>query len=165
VAALERTRRAAWLLVAGVLAALPAPLLFGASLRRSLALVVNDFDVPDDTSWGAVLGRYPGAIWRLAREDFESLTRVTPLTGIVVVVALAALLARRRLPDPYFRLARAAAAGGVLMLLIQPNRTGLRLELVFVPVLAVGLALAVEPLVARARERWAPRTGTPRGAP
>ena len=30
------------------------------------------------------------------------------------------------------------------MILLQPNPTGLRLELVFVPVLAVGLALALD---------------------
>jgi hypothetical protein len=157
----ERSRRAAWLLAGGVLAALPAPLLFGASLRRSLALIVNDFEVPDDTSWGAILGAYPDALWRLVREDAHSLTRVTPLTGVVIVVALAALLVRRRGADPYFRLLRAAAAGCLLMLLLQPNRTALRLELVFVPVLAVGLALAVEPLADRARQRWrSPRPAT-----
>lgn len=153
-AVMERSKRTAWLLVGGVLAALPAPLLFGASLRRSLALIVNEFDVPQDTGWGAVLDGYPAALWRLVRGDVESLTRVTPLTGAVVVVALVALVWRRRSPDPYFRLMRAAAAGCLLMLLLQPNRTGLRLELVFVPVLAVGLALALEPLVAALRSRW-----------
>jgi hypothetical protein len=50
------------------------------------------------------------------------------------------------------------------MLLLQPNRTGLRLELVFVPLLAVGLALAFEPAVAWLRGRWsraAPESADP----
>ena len=40
------------------------------------------------------------------------------------------------------------------MILLQPNPTGLRLELVFVPVLAVGLALALDAAAERlARQR------------
>ena len=149
VAFTERTRRATWLLVTGVAAALPAPLLFGAPLQRSLALVVSGFDVPDDTGWGFIVRHYPGALWRLLSSDGHSLTRATPVTGLVVVVALAALFVWRRRPDPYFAFVRAAAAGCALLLFLQPNPTGLRLELVFVPVLAVGLALAIEQLSER----------------
>ena len=45
------------------------------------------------------------------------------------------------------------------MILLQPNPTGLRLELVFVPVLAVGLALALDAAAERlARHRALRRT-------
>jgi Dolichyl-phosphate-mannose-protein mannosyltransferase len=140
----QRSRRGVELLVTGVAAALPAPLLFGAPLQRSLALVVGRFQVPDDTSWGFIVGEYPGALWRVATEDFELVTRSTPVTGVLFVVALVALFALRRDPDPFFTLARGAALGCLAMILLQPNPTGLRLELVFVPVLAVGLAVVLE---------------------
>ncbi len=167
VALTRRSRTAVELLLTGVVAALPAPLLFGAPLQRSLAFVVSGYDVSADTSWSFVLDRYPGALWRVAREDFESLTRVTPVTGLVVVVALAALFVWRRRPDPYFGLMRAAALACVGMIALQPNPTGLRLELVFVPVLAVGVALALEAVVTRfAGARWlGDRGAEPTGAP
>ena len=58
------------------------------SLQRSLALVVSGFQVPEDTSWSFIAREYPGALWRVAGDDFDSLTRSTPLTGVLVVVAL-----------------------------------------------------------------------------
>ena len=88
VAVTQRSRRAVALLVTGVVAAMPAPLIFGAPLQRSLALVVSGFQVPEDTSWGYIVREYPGALWRVAGDDFDSLTRSTPLTGVLVVVAL-----------------------------------------------------------------------------
>ena len=100
VAVTQRSRRAVALLLTGVVAALPAPLLFGAPLQRSLALVVSGFQVPDDTSWSYIAGEYPAALWRVAGEDFDSLTRSTPLTGVLVVIALVALFALRRSPTP-----------------------------------------------------------------
>ncbi len=142
------------------MAALPAPLLFGAPLQRSLALVVSGFQVPDDTSWSFIVREYPGALWRVAGDDFESLTRSTPVTGVLVVVALVSLFALRRQPDPYFSVVRAAAFSCAAMILLQPNPTGLRLELVFVPVLAVGLALALAAALEWISRRRAPaRTG------
>jgi hypothetical protein len=149
----ERSARAGWLVGAGVLAALPAPALFGASLQRSLAQIVNGFQVPDDTSWGTILRGYPHALWRVATGDFHILTRVTPLSGLLVLVALTAIVVVRRRPDPYFELVRAATVGCVLMLALQPNRTWLRLELVFVPVLAVGVALAADTALAWVHRR------------
>ena len=130
VALVQRSRRALALLATGVVAAMPAPLLLGAPLQKSLALVVNGFVLPDDTSWSFIARKYPKALWRVAADDFDSLTRSTPLTGVVVVLALVALFALRRGRDPYFSLVRAAAVGCAAMIVLQPNPTGLRLELV-----------------------------------
>lgn len=144
VALRRRTARALTLLASGVAASLPPALAFGASLQRSLASVVNGFRVPSDSSWGFIARHYPGAVRGVLDQDFEFLTRRSPATGIVVVAALTSLVLLRRDDDDYFRLVRAAAVGCALMILVQPNPTGLRLELVFVPVLAVGLALALD---------------------
>jgi hypothetical protein len=144
VAARRPTRRALALVVTGVAVSLPPALAFGAPLRRSLASVVSGFQVPEDTSWGFIARHYPAAVRGVLDQDFEYLTRRTPVTGLVVVVALAALVLLRRGDDDYFRLVRAAAVGCALVILVQPNPTALRLELVFVPVLAVGLALALD---------------------
>ena len=144
VALRRRTGRAMALVATGVAASVPPALAFGAPLQRSLASVVSGFQVPQDTSWGFIARHYPDALRGVLDQDFELLTRHTPVTGLVVVVALVALVLLRRGEDDYFRLVRAAAVGCALMILVQPNPTGLRLELVFVPVLAVGLALALE---------------------
>jgi len=159
VAVRRRTRRALTLLTTGVAASLPPALAFGAPLQRSLASVVNGFQVPSDTSWGFIARHYPAALRGVLDEDFDYLTRRTPATGLVVLVALAALVLLRRADDDYFRLARAAAVGCALTLFVQPNPTGLRLELVFVPVLAIGLALALDRSL-----RLAGRLGASRGA-
>jgi hypothetical protein len=144
VAARRRTRRALALLASGVAASVPPALAFGAPLQRSLASIVSGFQVPEHTSWGFVARHYPRAVRGVLDQDFEFLTRRTPVTGLVVLVALVALAVLPRRGDDYFRLVRSAVVGCVLMILVQPNPTGLRLELVFVPVLAVGLAVAFD---------------------
>jgi hypothetical protein len=48
----HRSRRAAWLACSGLLAALPAPLLFGAPFRTALAYTLDGFQAEPDTSWG-----------------------------------------------------------------------------------------------------------------
>ena len=62
VAVTQRSKRAVALLVTGVVAAVPAPLIFGAPLQRSLALVVSGFQVPG----GHELGLHRGGVPRCA---------------------------------------------------------------------------------------------------
>jgi hypothetical protein len=146
-----RTRSTrSYVLVAGaaVATALP-PLFFGAPLRVSLAYMFDNFYIPSDTSWGFVLGQYPKGFRRVEIQDVDYLTH-HPLTGLAVVGGLLALYALRR-RDPLVMLGRAAGIACLGLVALQPNPTGLRLELVFIPVLAVGLALllaTVLPLVA-----------------
>ncbi len=55
----ERSRRSIALLATGVLASLPAPLLFAAPFRDNLAYAFNAYRVPTDTSWNSILSEYP----------------------------------------------------------------------------------------------------------
>ena len=64
-------------------------------------------------------------------------------------VAVVVLMIQRR-RDPYLAVAQASVLGVVLYLLLIPNFTELRLELAFLPAVAVGLALSIESLLARA---------------
>jgi hypothetical protein len=63
--------------------------------------------------------------------------------GLVLVAGLALLLLRAR-DDPCFRLHRAGAIACVAYLALYPVASGFRLELVFVPFVAVGLARALD---------------------
>jgi len=153
--ALRTRSRRSYALVAGAAAttALP-PLLFGAPLRVSLAYMFDNFYVPNDTSWRFVLGQYPKGFRRVEIQDVDYLTH-HPFTGLAVVGGLLALYGLRR-RDPLVTLARAAGIACLGLVALQPNPTGLRLELVFIPVLAVGLALllaTVLPLVAPTTNR------------
>ena len=60
-----RSRDALWLFATGVAAALPALLLFRAPVRSLLALLVNDSEVPSDTSWSFIASHYPRAALEL----------------------------------------------------------------------------------------------------
>ncbi len=59
----------------------------------------------------------------------------------VAAPALVAVAVRPSRGDPYFSLMKAAIPGGLLLLLLANNPQAYRLELVFVPIAAVGLAV------------------------
>lgn len=63
--------------------------------------------------------------------------------GLVLVAGLALLLLGSR-SDPFFRLHRAGAIACVVYLALYPVASGFRLELVFVPFMAVGIARALD---------------------
>jgi hypothetical protein len=63
--------------------------------------------------------------------------------GLVLVAGLGLLLLGAR-DDPFFRLHRAGAIACVAYLALYPVASGFRLELVFVPFVAVGLARALD---------------------
>ena len=73
------------------------------------------------------------------------------------IVAVAVNPARR---DPYFWLAKAAIPGCILLLLLANNAQAYRLELVFVPVAAIGLAILAMRMMRAARERVTARAAT-----
>jgi hypothetical protein len=86
-----RTRRAFAVAAAGIAAALPAPLLFGAPLRTTLAFTFDGNQVPPHTSWSFVLDRYGTFVRWMFQTDFpfaSSLRTVAVLLGIVVLVAV-----------------------------------------------------------------------------
>jgi hypothetical protein len=151
------TRTNLALLGTGVVAALPAFLLGGTPVRDQLAYVITGYEVPKDDSWGFVASHYLDQLWHTVSTDLTYPTDfpapVVALLYVGLVVALAGLVALALRPsrgDPYFSLAKAAIPGCVVLLLLANNPQAYRLELVLVPIVAVGLAVLVERLRARA---------------
>lgn len=159
----ERSREMVIVTISGALASLPAPLIFKAPVRDNLAYVFNDYRIPTDTSWGSILSDYPSQLSDLITEDIKYPgvspipTVLTLAMGAVVLTGLVLLVISWRQSDPFLTLIRAAAVGGVITILMSVNYTGLRLELVFVPAIATGLALLGERLLPRIRGPAAPQ--------
>jgi hypothetical protein len=152
----QRSRISLELLLTGVVAAVPALLLFTVPVRDLLALLVNQTQVPSDTSWGFILRHYPHAVVELARANVGFLRRGEWYTALYFVGGLAGLglLARRqREAGAWPSLLIAGAVAGLGYVLAAPVFSAFRLELVFVPMAAFGLALAAERATVLAGER------------
>jgi hypothetical protein len=154
----ERSRRMALVMTTGALASLPAPLLFSASLRQNLAYVLGEFQIPGNTSWGWILPKYPKAIFAVLKEDLTyPLHERAPYSTISAVLApamiLGLILLFKRSRDPLVTLMQGSAVGALATVLVAVNYTGLRLELVFVPAVACGLALLGEDIAQRVGRR------------
>lgn len=143
VALAERSRTTVALFVSGLLAAAPAPLLFGAPLLDQLAYAANGFYVPESTSLGSVAGDYPPALGRVFEGNLDYVLH-NPVTAAVFLGGMGLLLFLSPRGDPFFRLTRWSLLGCALLLALALNPTSFRLELVFVPLVAVGLALGCE---------------------
>jgi hypothetical protein len=153
--AVRPARRSAFLVLSGIAASLPAPLLFGAPLREAMAYTLNDFRPPTDASWGFVASHYLESARSLVEHNLTWMGD-HPIDAALMVggVLCLPILLRAALPPRAFLLGGAAAA--VVYDLLVPNYTGFRLELVFVPFAAIGLASAatfVEARLVRASAR------------
>lgn len=161
----ERSRRMLVATAAAALASLPAPLLFAAPLRENFAYVFNDFRVPIDTDWGSILGQYPDQAVEVLRSDLRypienGLPPLSILLGLLVITGLVALYGFSARRDPFLGLARGSGAGALIIVAISINYTAMRLELVFVPAIAVGLALLGERTLSFAASRSRPSAVT-----
>ena len=153
----EATRTNLALLVSGAVASLPAFLIGGAAVRDNLAYVIGGYRVPEDDSWSYVASGYLDQLWRTVRTDltypfdFPLPVAIVLCAGLALAAAaVVALVLRPSRGDSYFSLMKASIPGCVLLLLLANNPQAYRLELVFVPLAAVGLAiLAVNLLSAR----------------
>jgi hypothetical protein len=159
----QRDRRSLLLVGSGVAAVLPAILIFGnTSIRENLAYVFSGFNPPYEETWKFVLHYYPPNLERLFSSDLRYGTHLGwegPLWYLGLIVAalgIVLLVKRLRDPDPFFRLAAYALPGAALYVLLFGAYSGMRQEIVFVPPLAVALALACERGVAFIRARSAP---------
>ena len=144
------------LLATGLLAALPAFILGGTPVRDNLAYVISGYEIPDESSWSFVASGYLDQLWRTVSTDltypvdFAAPVAVVLYAGLALAAAaLVALVARPSRGDPYFSLMKAAIPGCVVLLLLANNPQAYRLELVLVPVAAVGLAVLAMRLLAR----------------
>ncbi len=153
-----RTRVPVTLFATGVAAALPALLIFTTPTRELLALLVNQSQVPSDPSWMFVARHYPHAVFELVRANVGFLRRGEWYTAFYLVggvIALFGLVRARRPDDLWPSFLRAGAFVALCYVLAAPVFSAFRLELVFVPMAAWGLALATELCAARvARHDW-----------
>jgi hypothetical protein len=156
-----RSRMPTTLFATGVAASLPALLLFTTPVRDLLALLVNDSELPTDTSWGFIASHYPGALVELVRANVGFLRRGEWYTAIYLVGGVLALLVlvwrRREIRSPATTLMAAAVAVGLAYVFAAPSFSAFRLELVFLPAAAWGLALVVDLLADRIVERSSSR--------
>ena len=155
----SRSRAPVTLFATGVAAALPALLLFTTPVNNLLALLVNDSEPSADTSWGFIASHYPGALVELLRANVGFLRRGEWYTALYLVggvLALLLLVWRRREtsnPNPATTLMTAGAVLALGYVLAAPVFSAFRLELVFVPMAAWGVALTAERVAARLGER------------
>ena len=154
-----RSRVPTTLFASGVAAALPAILLFTTPVRDLLALLVNDSEPSADTSWGFIASNYPGALEQLVRANVGFLRRGEWYTALYLVGGVLTLLLlvwrRPAVRDRASTLMAAAAVLGLGYVLAAPVFSAFRLELVFVPMAAFGIAHGAE----LARARVAARAG------
>jgi hypothetical protein len=150
-----RTRESVSLFATGVAAALPVLLVFSTPARDLLALLVNHSEVPSDPSWGFVVSHYPRAVFELVRANVGFLRRGEWYTAFFLVGGVIALLVllRKRLSEVWPSLLTAGVVVAFGYVLAAPVFSAFRLELVFVPMAAYGLALATERVAAHAGER------------
>jgi hypothetical protein len=142
-----RSRVPVTLFATGLLAALPALVLFKAPVRDLLALLVNHSEPSSDTSWSFIAGHYPRALVELVRANVGFLRRGEEYTALYLVggvLALLLLVWRRRMSGAATALMTSGAVVGLGYVLAAPSFSAFRLELVFVPMAAYGLALASE---------------------
>jgi hypothetical protein len=150
----QRTRITALLAGTGVLAALPAVIAIPVPMRELLAQMLNDLQPAPDLSWGTIAARYPGAIADLLQADGGFVrdgawySAAYLLAGLGVLFAVSLARGRRSQTGT---LMMAGAAAGVAYVLAVPVFSAFRLELVLVPMAAVGLALAAERVAAAVR--------------
>jgi hypothetical protein len=153
----SRSRVPVTLFATGIAAALPALLLFTTPVRELLALLVNDSEPSSDTSLGFIASHYPGALVELLRANVGFLRRGEWYTALFLVGGvLALLLLVWRRPETRTAATTLMTAGTVFALgyvLAAPVFSAFRLELVFVPMAAWGVALTAERAAAHLGER------------
>jgi hypothetical protein len=147
-----RTRLAAALFGTGVIAALPAFFLYSVPLRELLAFAVNGLQPPPETSWSFIAEKYPAALLELVRSNGGLVRDGEWYTGAYLAggILLLFLLARRGPRDDVApALMKAATVVSLGYVLAVPSFSAFRIELIFVPMAAFGLAALAERLVVK----------------
>jgi hypothetical protein len=153
----QRSRRALIATGVGAVAALPALLLFSAPLKANLAYVLNEYRVPGNTSLSSIASGYPAQLVSVIHDDLDfPFQTATPAWSValamIAVLGLVALLGSKR-GGTLSTMARGSLIGAAATILLSINYTELRIELVFVPAVAVGVALLAQFLFGLAAER------------
>jgi hypothetical protein len=149
--AVRRDRPSLALAGVGILAALPALFVHGVSESKELAYVFANHTIPSDTSWGAVLPKYPSNFSHMLGH-YGDYAAANPLVILATLVGLAAAftLAPRR--DTLTILLWSTVPGYVLLMAVGPAFSGFRYELVLVPLIAYGFGYLAERVLRRVSE-------------
>lgn len=148
-------KRNLWILVSGAAAALPALAIGGAPARENLAYIYAGYNVPSADGWGDVISGYPDQLWLTIEGNLtyplDHGTFGLALYAVVAVAIVAIVLAALQRPngDAFWLAMRGATLGCAVLLLVANNPQGYRLEMVFVPVIAAGFAVAITYLAGR----------------
>jgi hypothetical protein len=149
--ALWSRSRVAWAMAGTAVAAtLPVLLLFPMPMRELLAQMLNDAQPDPGASWGAIAGDYPAAIVDLLQANGGFVRDGAWYSAAYLVIGLALLfaLARGRDATSGSVLLKAGAVAGVAYVLAVPVFSAFRLELIWIPMAAFGLALGAERVLA-----------------
>jgi hypothetical protein len=151
-ALVQRDRRSVALALSGLVAALPVPLIWSVGIREQLAFVFSDHTEPTDTSWSFIMGEYPSHLGNVAGRYVDYAAGSPHVVLLFLAgVACALLLAPRK--DPFFVLLQGSLLGYLALLVVGPTFSLFRYELVLVPLVAAGFALAGQRLVAAVPRR------------
>jgi hypothetical protein len=134
---IHRSRMTAALAGSAFVAALPAPVLYGAPLQAAIAYPLNGYYPVDDPSWSFISDRYFDGVQALVKSDLNYLADHPLVALLLVGGTLAAALLRPA--GPARTLIWSTAPAALAYLFLAPNYTDLRLELAFVPLSALGL--------------------------
>lgn len=134
---IERSRITAVLAGSAIVAALPAPLLYGAPLRTAIAYPLNGYYPVDEPSWSFIADHYAGGAKALVKSDLIFLGH-HPLVALLLVGGTLAI-AFLRPGGPARTLVWSAVPAALAYLFLAPNYTELRLELALLPLSALGL--------------------------
>lgn len=136
-----RSRTGMWLALSGLAAAIPAAVIFPVPLRELMAFAMSDFTPAPDATWGYIIERYPGRLAELAQGNAGFVRRGEWFTGLYFPAGLVLLFALTRgSGDRVDAFMRVAAVAAIPYLLVVPLFSAFRLELVWVPMAAFGLA-------------------------
>jgi hypothetical protein len=149
--AVRRDRPSLVLVGCGIAAALPALFVHGVSESKALAYVFNNHTIPTDTSWGAVLSKYPSNIGHILGRyaDYAAGNPLVVLAALAGIAAAFALAPRR---DTLTILVWSTFPGYLLLMAVGPAFSAFRYELVLVPLIAFGYAYLAERVLSRVSE-------------
>jgi hypothetical protein len=150
-AIVSRNRRSMAVLATGSAVSLPAFMLFGAPLVKQLAYAINGFHVPHQPTLSYVGSHYPTTLWSVLGDDAvypgtlgHPIAWWLAWAAIMGTLGYCLIAASRR--DVFFMLVRGAFVGAVATVALADSYTGMRLELVFVPCVAIALAFTLQRL-------------------
>lgn len=157
----QRTHRAAAVAFTGFIASIPAPALFRAPVVGQLSWELDGFHIPHPASWSVVVTHLPRALAAVLRDDLKypaglALPYIAYAVALALVAAVIYMIRAAPRDDPFYVLARIGLIGAALTVVLSASYTDLRVELAFVPFVAIAVALTIDRLATR------PGRGSPR---